>query len=574
MQSLTRKMALRVSSQVVADAAQASKALARTGQVARSTLELADGDVFLNEALSSAADTTDTVVSHDGELEGAREVADDVVDVLPDITDDAWWAEDVGQVAADGADWAAEFASELEVELEAAKVELEQSLAEAQQALTEAGLARSEAAQAVADAAVAADAAAQAVQDALAAVQLAEGAAPSWKTVDPVAADASGKPVGAIWYVRNTAGRVIRMWELTALGWIARPFDETVIPQVAIGGGTYGSLAGDRLVAKSVTAAQIKALAITAAELASNSVTAVKIAANAVTADKILAGAVTTEKLIALAVTAEKIAVGAIIADKIAAGAITTEKLAATAIDGMTITGALIRTSPSGQRVQLDSSGLRTFNAANVETSRLAASAGGLLLSGALTSYAGGNTERATLSSGSLEFDIPGSQGSASLRMDPSGITQSTSGVPLQISSLAGGPDSHVIITPGQGGTNRQSRIILNGPVEFRDGSGLITPASGWSVYGVHMHKLTRVDNLCFLNVTFFNGGGGGVADMGLVPTGFRPPAGTFIGVTKAGSTTFVGEVFLEPTGKLSIPYFTGSANSGTYFPLSAVWHV
>ncbi|MFF8817820.1 hypothetical protein ACF07D_07475 [Leucobacter sp. NPDC015123] len=390
MQSLTRKMALRASSQVAASALNASKALARTGQVARTTLELGDTDVFLDEALSSAADTSETVGEHEGELEGSRELTDDVVDVLPDMTEDAWEAEDVGQIAADGADWAAEFAAELEVELEAAKVELEQALTEAHDALEKAGLARSEAAQAVADAAIAADAAAQAVQDALAASQLAEGAAPSWNTADPVAADAAGKPVGAIWYVRNTAGNVIRMWELTALGWIARPFDETVIPQVAIGGGTYGSLAGDRLVAKSITAAQIKALAITAAELATNSVTAVKIAANAVTADKILAGAVTTDKLIALAVTAEKIATGAIIADKIAAGAITTAKLAATAIDGMTITGALIRTAATGQRMEFNVHGLRAIASNGAVTASISSASGGMLVSGPLISQGTG----------------------------------------------------------------------------------------------------------------------------------------------------------------------------------------
>ena len=378
MQSLTRKLALRASSAATASALSASTALARTGQVARTTLEIADGDVFLDEALSSAADTSETVGEHEGELEGSREVTDDMVDVLPDMTDDTWEAEDVGQIAADGADWAAEFAGELEVELEAAKVELEQSLEEAHQALTEAGLARSEAAQAVADAAEAAATATQAIQDALAAAELAEGAAPSWNTVDPVAADAAGKPAGAIWYVRNTAGRVIRMWELTALGWIARPFDETVIPQVAIGSGTYGTLAGDRIVAKSITAAQIKALAITAAELATNSVTAVKIAADAVTAEKILAGAITTDKLNALAVTADKIAAGAIIAQKIAAGAITAEKIAATAIDGMTITGALIRTAPTGQRMQLDVSGLRAFNTQGVEVGRFASGDDGI----------------------------------------------------------------------------------------------------------------------------------------------------------------------------------------------------
>ena len=135
-----------------------------------------------------------------------------------------------------------------------------------------------------------------------------------------------------------------------------------------------------KIFAGAVTTEKIAALAVTAAELAANAVTAVKIAANAVTAEKINAGAVTTDKLDALAVTAETIAAGAIIADKIAANAITTAKLAATAIDGMTITGALIRTAASGARMQFDTNGLRGFNASDVETVRLRVNGDGLEL--------------------------------------------------------------------------------------------------------------------------------------------------------------------------------------------------
>lgn len=48
------------------------------------------------------------------------------------------------------------------------------------------------------------------------------------------------------------------------------------------------------------------------------------------------------------------VGIGNITGTYIASGAITTAKLSATAIDGMTITGALIRTSSSGGRVVLD----------------------------------------------------------------------------------------------------------------------------------------------------------------------------------------------------------------------------
>lgn len=54
------------------------------------------------------------------------------------------------------------------------------------------------------------------------------------------------------------------------------------------------------------------------------------------------------------------------------------------AIDGMTITGALIRTAPSGQRLQLDVSGLSAFDATGNVTSEIRSGSGGMDLSGIL----------------------------------------------------------------------------------------------------------------------------------------------------------------------------------------------
>lgn len=77
-----------------------------------------------------------------------------------------------------------------------------------------------------------------------------------------------------------------------------------------------------------------------------NSISTGKIQANAITANEINANAVTTAKLDALSVTSAKIAADAVIAGKIAAGA----------IDAMTITGATIRNTSSGNnRIQLNS---------------------------------------------------------------------------------------------------------------------------------------------------------------------------------------------------------------------------
>lgn len=380
--SLSRKRELARIAEAYASTAQTAAMIGRTGQVSRSTVLIGDADVEIAGGVETAVDTSVTVDAHTEELADAGDIADEVVSTLPDMTEDAWEAENVGQIAADGADWAAEFATELETELDAAKADLENALTDAHNALAEAGQARSEAAQAVADAQSAVAQATDAIQKALDAADLAEGAAPTWATAAPTSGDAAGKPVGAIWYVRDGAGKVVEMWELTAFGWEKRDFSETAIPQVAIGSGTYGSLAGDRLVAKSITAAQIQALAITANELAANSVTAVKIAADSVVAAKIQAGAVTTDKLNALAVTADKLAAGSVIADKIAAGAIVAGKLAATAIDGMTITGAFIRTAPSGARVELNSAGIRVIDEAGKYAATISGSGEMMLLQG------------------------------------------------------------------------------------------------------------------------------------------------------------------------------------------------
>lgn len=71
-------------------------------------------------------------------------------------------------------------------------------------------------------------------------------------------------------------------------------------------------------------------------------------------------------------------------------------------IDGKTITGALIRTASTGLRVQLDTVGLRTYNASNAVTSTLTADSGGFVLSGTLKTT--NSTYSAELSTGSLLF--------------------------------------------------------------------------------------------------------------------------------------------------------------------------
>ena len=95
----------------------------------------------------------------------------------------------------------------------------------------------------------------QSVTDAIAQAQADASSAGGKVTISadaPVAADAAGKPLGALWWRRSGTGAFIGLWELTALGWVTRAFDETMIPQVNIGTGTYGELDGVRLKATSI----------------------------------------------------------------------------------------------------------------------------------------------------------------------------------------------------------------------------------------------------------------------------------------------------------------------------------
>ena len=232
---------------------------------------------------------------------------------------------------------------------------------------------------------------------------------------------------------------------------------------------------GELIVDGAILAKHVSALAITAEKLAAGAVTAVKIAANAVTAEKIMAGSVATDKLAALAVTADKVAAGAIVADKIAAGAIITSKLAATAIDGMTITGALIRTAPSGRRLQLDANGLRSFNSGNTVTATLSSADGGLSLDGnmyvksSITSHA----REIALGDGAFRSYLTHTVSGKSV-LDQLSLSIGTTGAALISERYLGA-------TGGPPLTISAPKIILSGAVEFQgdvDWTNISTPGA------------------------------------------------------------------------------------------------
>jgi len=119
-----------------------------------------------------------------------------------------------------------------------------------------------------------------------------------------------------------------------------------------------GSITETKIADDAISTPKLQAGSVITAKIAANAITANEIAANAVTAVKINAGAVTATAIAASAVVAGKIDANAVTTATIAANAITAAKLEATLVLASTIT-----TASSGSRVQIDSTGIKAYNA-------------------------------------------------------------------------------------------------------------------------------------------------------------------------------------------------------------------
>jgi len=155
------------------------------------------------------------------------------------------------------------------------------------------------------------------------------GGTVTWATRDPAAADGAGKPVGAMWYRRDSANSIVGMWEWSGSAWATRLFGPGPIAADAI---TEAKIATG-----AVLEAKLADAAVATAKLKDSAITEVKIANLAVGTAKIAEAAIVNAKIGDLAVSTAKIANAAIVEAKIGNLAVTTAK-----IDDLAVTDAKV----------------------------------------------------------------------------------------------------------------------------------------------------------------------------------------------------------------------------------------
>lgn len=158
------------------------------------------------------------------------------------------------------------------------------------------------------------------------------GGTVTWATRDPADADGAGKPVGAMWYRRNSANTIIGMWEWTGSApWVPRLMGADPI--------AAGAITDAKIATGAVLEAKLADAAVATAKLKDSAITEVKIANLAVGTAKIADAAIVNAKIGDLAVSTAKIANAAIVEAKIGNLAVTTAK-----IDDLAVTDAKILT--------------------------------------------------------------------------------------------------------------------------------------------------------------------------------------------------------------------------------------
>lgn len=140
-----------------------------------------------------------------------------------------------------------------------------------------------------------------------------------WSTLVPTPADGAGRGAGATWYRRDSANKIIGMWEWDGTVWQPRSIDAGAI--------AAGAITDAKIATGAVLEAKIADAAIATAKLKDSAVAEEKIANLAVGTAKIADAAIVNAKIGNLAVSSAKIADAAIVEAKIGDAAITTAKI-------------------------------------------------------------------------------------------------------------------------------------------------------------------------------------------------------------------------------------------------------
>lgn len=158
-----------------------------------------------------------------------------------------------------------------------------------------------------------------------------------------------------------------------------------------------GAVKEAKIAVAAVTVTKIADDAVISPKIIAGGVQAGNIATGSIAADKIVSGAITADKILANAVTADKIATNAINAGHISAGSITAAKLASTLV----LTTTLIAgTSTTGNRVQIDSLGIRAYSPTEQLMFTLSSATGMISAVGSISTNIGGDRIEITNSMG------------------------------------------------------------------------------------------------------------------------------------------------------------------------------
>lgn len=282
-------------------------------------------------------------------------------------------------------------------------------------------------------------------------------------TADEVSADAI------------TAGKIsadaITAREISADAITAEQISANAVTAEAL---TANAVTAGKIDADAITAREISADAVTASEISANAVTAEQLSANAVTAGKIDADAITAREIRANAITASEISAGSISSEKIVAGGITANVITSGTINAATVnvtninasnitagtlTGRTVRTSSSGNRVELSNSNqVRFFSGGQVGTISPTGTGGtGLMLSGA----AGATYPYFYAGSGRASSFIDGNRG---IGITPGNnvIAGSTRFTTRVVMSDLAGSSTRMVVARGDGALATQA--IASGP--------------------------------------------------------------------------------------------------------------